>query len=426
MELLRAVSVKSALKNKRRTLKTVAILLGILTSLDLLAQPFFPVRVNKEWGAIDSTGKIVLKPAYEDLHVQGENSNFIIAEKGDSTFLINSRFQIIARTVYASIIERGEGMFETRLRSERYYPSFFGLMDSTGKVIVEPVFSSMEPFNDGLSKVNIYIDTTDNFKRENERSGLIDKMGNWIIASNYLPDHIKSSSDSLINFYEKGRGWGAMDLSTNIVIEPKYLWLGPCKYGYMEYSMNDYCSGLMKKNGKITLPEDGRMRVSYRPQSPTDTLVVVHRLKIVRHSALPARSIDGKIHTVNGKFLYTAEYGSQCSQQCNGFFQVSNQERKRGMMNSSGKIVAPPIYGVLQWFQPGLKQVERNGKWGFIDDNGNEIIPCVYDDTKQFKNGLAAVYMGGKWSDYIFPDKYPNVKMGYINSRGQVIWNPSW
>ena len=80
--------------------------------------------------------------------------------------------------------------------------------------------------------------------------------------------------------------------------------------------------------------------------------------------------------------------------------------------------MAQPIYGVLQWFQPGLKQVEKNGKWGYIDDNGNEIIPCVYDDTKQFKHGLAVVYVGGKWSDYIFPDKYPNVKMGYINSKG--------
>ena len=398
----------------------------MIASFDLLAQPFFPVRVNKVWGAIDSTGKIVLEPKYEQLYVHGENSNFIITKTGDSTFLINSRFQIIARTTYASIINHGEGMFQTRLRSERYYPSFFGLMDSTGKIIVEPVFSLMERFNDGLSKVNIYIDTAGNFKRENERSGLIDKMGNWVIMPNYLPDHIKSSSDSLINFYEKGKGWGAMDINTKIVIEPKYLWLGPCKYGYLEYSTNDYCKGLMKKNEKITIPDDGKRRVSYWPQSPTDTLVVVHRLKVVRNSALPARNTDGEIYTVNGKFLYTAVYGSECSQQCNGFFQVSNQERKRGMMNSSGKIVAQPIYGVLQWFQPGLKQVEKNGKWGYIDDNGNEIIPCVYDDTKQFKHGLAVVYVGGKWSDYIFPDKYPNVKMGYINSKGQIIWSPSW
>ena len=296
----------------------------MIASFDLLAQPFFPVRVNKVWGAIDSTGKIVLEPKYEQLYVHGENSNFIITKTGDSTFLINSRFQIIARTTYASIINHGEGMFQTRLRSERYYPSFFGLMDSTGKIIVEPVFSLMERFNDGLSKVNIYIDTAGNFKRENERSGLIDKMGNWVIMPNYLPDHIKSSSDSLINFYEKGKGWGAMDINTKIVIEPKYLWLGPCKYGYLEYSTNDYCKGLMKKNEKITIPDDGKRRVSYWPQSPTDTLVVVHRLKVVRNSALPARNTDGEIYTVNGKFLYTAVYGSECSQQCNGFFQVSN------------------------------------------------------------------------------------------------------
>jgi hypothetical protein len=81
---------------------------------------------------------------------------------------------------------------------------------------------------------------------------------------------------------------------------------------------------------------------------------------------------------------------------------------------------------VIHWSEIGLKQVEKNGKWGYIDDLGKEVIPCVYDDSKPFKNGLAAVYIGGTWSDYIFPDKHPNVKMGYINRKGEIIWQASW
>jgi len=414
-------------KNNRSVQILIIVLAGFISmSLKLHAQPYFPVRVNKLWGVIDSNGKVVLKPSYDDLYVYGKNNNFITVQSGDSTFLINSRLQIVARTVYAAIIEHGEGMFMTMLRSKRSYPSFYGIMDSTGKIITEPKFILMEPFSDGVAKVNIYVDTTGNYKNENERSGIIDKKGNWILQPMYETQLIKSSSDSLINFYEKGKGWGAMDVTTKIIIEPKYKRLGPYKYGYMEYGINLHGAGLMKKNELATIPDDGKHMVSYRPESSGDTLVIVHQLKFVHDDLVPYRYVDGKIYTANGKFLYEAQYGNECSRQCNGFFQVSNKELKRGMMNSSGKIVAEPIYDVLQWCQPELKQVEKNRKWGFIDDFGREIIPCIYDDSKPFDNGLSAIYVGGKWSDYIFPDKHPNVKMGYINRKGEIIWEPSW
>ena len=417
------------IKNRDCYIKKVTIcILTILISLVVTtnAQPYFPVRVNKLWGAIDSTGKIVFKPAYDDLYVYGENNNFITAKSGDSTFLINSRLQIVARTVYEAIIGHGEGMFMTRLQSKIFYPGFYGFMDSTGKIIVEPKFSLMEPFSNGVAKVNIYVDTTGNYKEENERSGIVDKKGNWVLQPIYNPQFIKSSSDSLINFYEKGKGWGAVDVTAKIIIQPKYKWLGPYKYGYMEYGINEHSTGLMKKDGTATIPDDGKHRISYRPESPEDTLVIVHQLRFVQNDFLPYRYIDGKVFTVKGKFLYEAPYGKECSRQCNGFFQVSNDETKSGMMNSSGKIVAQTVYDVLQWCQPGLKQVKKNRKWGFIDNFGREIIPCIYEDSKPFDNGLSAIYVGGNWSDYIFPDKYPNVKMGYINRKGDIIWEPSW
>jgi hypothetical protein len=426
MDITKSVMTKRTSSTTSETIKFALIIIFISLSVNLFAQPFFPIRLNKLWGAIDSTGKVVLKPAYDNLYVFGENNNFITAQLGDSTFLINSRIQIVARTVYAAIIENGDGMFMTRLRSKIYYPSFFGLMDSTGKVILEPVFCLMERFNNGVAKVNIHIDTTGNYKEENERSGIIDRMGNWIIKPAFKTYHIKSSSDSLINFYIEKKGWGAMDATNKVIIEPKYNWLGPYKYGYMEYGISKHGIGLMKKDEIVTIPDDGKKMISYRPHTQYDTLVIVHQLEFVKDDILPYRYIDGKIYTVNGEFLYEAKYGKECSHQCHGFFEVSNSEMKRGMMNSSGKIVVEPIYDVLQWFQPGLKQVEKNRKWGFIDDYGSEIIPCIYDDSKPFNNGLAAIYVGGTWFDYISPEKYPNVRMGYINRKGEIIWEPSW
>src|SRR5688500_16046310 len=94
--------------------RTIVIL---LLALQTYSQPYFAVRVNKLWGLIDSTGKIVLGPAYESLYVYGDKNDFAVAHTTDSTFLFNPRLQIVAHTNYSSIIGHGEGIFETQLRS---------------------------------------------------------------------------------------------------------------------------------------------------------------------------------------------------------------------------------------------------------------------------------------------------------------------
>lgn len=51
------------------------------------AQPFFPVRINGLWGAIDSTGKIVLKPSYRTyVSSEGEKNEFLIGYNGDTYY----------------------------------------------------------------------------------------------------------------------------------------------------------------------------------------------------------------------------------------------------------------------------------------------------------------------------------------------------
>lgn len=427
-----------------RSLSTIIIIVTVFlcASLQLHAQPYFPVKVKNRWGLIDSNGVVVMKPAYDLLYVYGK-SNFMTAWLGDSAFLINSRLQIVARTDYDGIYEFGEGIFRTRLsRKINIGTPLYGLMDSTGKVIIEPKFYTMDRFNDGVAKAYIFIDTIGGYRQKNQRAGIIDKKGNWIIQPKYYPNWLRSSSDSLIIFGIYEKGWGAMDVTGKIIIEPRYCELGPCKNGYMVYSLNYSSSGLMKKDGKITIPEDGKHEVSYDPQSPDDTLVLVRELKFFNNEVLAYKYNDGKIYTVNGRLLYKAKYGEDCTEQNNGSFgickvkQTEERSTKRdtrsytieriwGMMNASGKIVVEPRYDFLEWSEPDVKRVNRNGKWGFINDDGKEIIPCIYDDSEPFENGLAAVYVGGA-KDYIhYAEEYPNVKMGYVNRKGKIIWKPS-
>ena len=60
------------------------------------------------------------------------------------------------------------------------------------------------------------------------------------------------------------------------------------------------------------------------------------------------------------------------------------------------------------YFQEGLAQFKKDGKWGFIDKYGKEVIPLQFAGALNFSEELAPVKMkDGKW--------------GYINKMGKFL-----
>src|SRR5688500_3208808 len=61
---------------------------------NLYSQPFFPVKVNGLWGAIDANGKIVIQPKYHGRMVTcGSNNQYLVNEYNDTVRIINSKFE---------------------------------------------------------------------------------------------------------------------------------------------------------------------------------------------------------------------------------------------------------------------------------------------------------------------------------------------
>jgi hypothetical protein len=92
-----------------------------------------------------------------------------------------------------------------------------------------------------------------------------------------------------------------------------------------------------------------------------------------------------------------------------------------GYINSKGEIVIKPVYENVLQFLHGLApvQVIEDGKkmWGYIDKNGKMIIKPKYDTESSFyENDIAMVGL----EDIDKPDKY-----GYINRKGEYIWEPT-
>ena len=84
-----------------------------------------------------------------------------------------------------------------------------------------------------------------------------------------------------------------------------------------------------------------------------------------------------------------------------------NEEKKVGLKDAEGNIIASAKYAHIKEFVEGMAAVKLKYKCGFIDKTGAQIIPCKYDDVKSFSGGLAVVYSRNR--------------CGFVNITGQLV-----
>lgn len=135
------------------------------------------------------------------------------------------------------------------------------------------------------------------------------------------------------------------------------------------------------------------------------------------------RTSEDKLFTKLPKTVWDAYDGAEDFLVC----QLPNKKKASldwGVLNQSGKIVAPPIYSGLHPFSEGLATVTSDTQHvGYIDRTGRTVIPLKYCGVSDFKNGVAFNYLDVKPAKR---DKKENLepsesKCGAIDRTGQVI-----
>jgi hypothetical protein len=90
---------------------------------------------------------------------------------------------------------------------------------------------------------------------------------------------------------------------------------------------------------------------------------------------------------------------------------------KIGWVNSSGKVVIPPMYGSGERhrYREGLAAVRTDSGWGYIDTSGMMVIPVRFTYADDFTGGIARVAMGS----------VERPREAYIDRLGRYVWT-SW
>jgi hypothetical protein len=157
--------------------------------------------VGEKWGAVDGNDKTVIPFEYIFLDAV-DDQGLIRASKKSGEGFIDKTGKIIVPLTFARLFPFSENLaiFEGK------DPGYFGLINSTGTVIVKPTYTEIREFKNGMSVVSTSVFDNEAAKSVT-KNGYIDSTGKEVILPKYLgaTDFSKEGfalvSDSTYNYF---------------------------------------------------------------------------------------------------------------------------------------------------------------------------------------------------------------------------------
>lgn len=268
---------------------------------------------------------------------------------------------------------------------------FGGYIDRTGRTVVEPVFSEVKPFRDGMA-----VAKTDN----PDRISLINCKGEIIPVEG--AELVEDFSEGLA-FVRMMNKSGFINRKAEMVItlpqELKLDWDAPLAFGFKNGR-----AGLNGVHGVYHVDRMGNL-------AP-------------RTGVLSSQGLSGKVESVQLKEGYTLldekgrrlvpfENAPYQFSENDGYFLVHSQDGKWRYFDGNGTEKLSITYTHAGPINHGLAPVlsSTNGKYGYINEIGQLVIPTKFDGASEFEaNGLAAAAL--------------NNRVGIIDTRGSFVIEP--
>jgi hypothetical protein len=317
-----------------------------------------------------------------------------------------------------------------------------GYISSEGKIL-PPIYTAAYEFSNGVSAV----------AQAKNKFGVIDKSGKWIVQPEY---NFISGFNSGLSPFQKNENekYGYMNLKGEIVIEPKFDSAG---WFYEERALvceehknyDDSTCGFINLKGEyitdkifsqyhshwfseglamVCTGKNENLLCGYIDKNGTQVLKLgnwTYQNKYGEYTSMlgdfsqglalvGGRWFDGNIQKwgfFNKNFEYqipeilTApltkfafepyEFTGNLQWQTVGTSKDSIGQT--AAMNKQGEIKFFSTYEEVRAFYQGLSAVKVNGKWGYVNEKNEIVIEPIYDEARDFSEGFAAVRLNKKW-----------------------------
>lgn len=299
---------------------------------------------------------------------------------------------------------------QEKVVASNYYPIYtnekWGVIDQTGKIIIEPTYDEMITIPSYKTDLFICVYdvdyTNDTYKTkvidsknkekftgydlveviENKDSnnilwyeeevlkvkkdgkyGLIDYNGKEILPTEYDSiEALEGVKNSLI--IKKEERVGLCDNQGNIIIEPEYK--------EIKAIGNDYKNGYVvvnsdNKYGLVDFTKQVILETKYEEVKP----VVASNIYIVKE--------DGKLKAINKDLETLVENKFDDVKQLNSENIVFVKNKKYGIMNTEGEIKTKAEYDDIEYIFDNYYVAKKSGKYGIINVENETIVPFNYE-----------------------------------------------
>lgn len=260
-----------------------------------------------------------------------------------------------------------------------------GLIDTTGRYVVQPIIESLHPasqgrFAEGLEPVQV-----------GGRWGYINRRGQFVLPTRYLA----------AGPFANGRA--------RVVTEQGIVYINPRGE---TITWLDFADGHDFAQGRAAV----RVGAQWCYIDTTGRVVIFPRFAeagAFRDSLARVREGDkfGLIDPA-GNYVVNPEWDEVLPTR-GGLFPV-RQGNAWGLAARDGLIAVPPEYAEMRLMPGGDIAVRRPSTgWGFIDaGTGRLATPLMFEDIGPYQNGIAPARLRGKW--------------GYINRQGHWVVEPTF
>lgn len=323
----------------------------------------FPIQVARSFGYIDVTGRVVVTPTYRKAEPFSDGLGLV--EGAYAGFINGGGVPVIG------VDQPGPGE-AYRSFSDGVAPfrkgSKWGLIDRTGRVILEPRFADIGRFSHQRAVVRVGSEDQWGIGKR----GFIDPRGEVVIEPIYNEALDFSDGLAAVNLKSVYGEWGFIDPAGKMIIQPRF---------HRAYSFYDGLARAMpKEGGGFGLIDKSGEYVLSKSES---------------------RRKEGGAEITTTTWYVPGDFGC-------GVAPVSF----RGdlfLVDQKGKKVTKNLpFRQIGQFVEGLASYVEGESFGYLDPSGKVVITAQYAEAGDFQNGLAMVMS--------------ETETAYIDRRGRTVW----
>lgn len=330
-----------------------------------------PVAPGK-YGILDTTGKVISKPVFEELPVYGEE--MFRVRIGDQYGYADKTGNVVIAPAYDYAVAFSEGKAIVSKGTQ------VSIIDKTGKVLVENLGpgSGMYRFFNGLARYRA--------TGGQPKYGFLDATGKRVIPAIYDVAEDFEFNRAIVSIDNK---CGLIDRSGKFVVEPEYAFMFNLGDGFFQTKDEEGITGVVDTAGKEILPPVFEE--------------VFHLQK--NFFSVEQNMMTGCYH-VSGKEIYPP-VSWHSIYFFDGRSEVTGKDGKYGIIDTTGRFLLQPLFDSIGIFFKGYATVVQNGKYGAIDSTFKIVVTPKFTELRPFLNGLAV---------YRERSKY-----GYVDTKGNVV-----